>query len=298
MWIETMHPRLARLEDFELPDDFPFDYSRASLDWLEVIIQERFHDSQAVTADNPQGFVDAAMGYIGEALLRVGGGSWVWDDDPASASYGLPLARPDGEIDLPPVSPLHLVIESVRRRTGSEFARVHAALEEVVTDRKAQNSSWSPTKEPTPGVDILTPVTSEFLISWLAERETAFPQWMAEYADNGTGPWDFSAKSLDALEVLTRRVLKSEEALSKPENSDFIEGAAWYLGEVMRRVKGAEWRYNFADPNFKNPWAGNPYVRLPIESGHGTVPRLVLEIAAVENQQAGFLRAELGRFTN
>ncbi len=53
----------------------------------------------------------AAISYIGEALLRLGGGSWVWDEDPASASYDLPLARPDDELDLSPVSPMHLLVE-------------------------------------------------------------------------------------------------------------------------------------------------------------------------------------------
>ncbi|MDQ3475409.1 MAG: hypothetical protein M3492_03460 [Actinomycetota bacterium] len=65
----------------------------------------------------------AAISYIGEALLRLGGGSWVWNEDPASVSYDLPLARPDDELDLSPVSPMHLLVEAVRRRTGHEFAR-------------------------------------------------------------------------------------------------------------------------------------------------------------------------------
>ncbi len=127
----SLHPRLARLEDWELPDDFPFDYSRASLDVLEAIVLERFDGGDPVSAD-------AVISYLGEALLRVGGGSWVWDDDPASASYDLPLARPDEGLDLPRVSPMHLLVEAVRRRSGDQFARVHAALEEAAADRTAR----------------------------------------------------------------------------------------------------------------------------------------------------------------
>ncbi len=105
----------------------------------------------------------AAISYIGEALLRLGGGSWVWDEDPASASYDLPLARPDDELDLSPVSPMHLLVEAVRRRTGHEFARVHAALEQAVSDRRAHVPAWSPTKEDTPGVDLdFAPIPSEY----------------------------------------------------------------------------------------------------------------------------------------
>lgn len=290
-WIETMHPRLARLQDFELPRGFPFNYSRASLERLEAIVLERFDASDEVTADD--GFVEAAMGYVGEALLRAGGGSWVWDDDPNSISYDLPLARPDDELDCPAASPLHLLIEAVRRSTGRELARAHLAMEQAVDGRKATDASWSPTKELTPGVDDILDVTPpEVLVDWLAEREDAFPQWVSGYSDHRE-IWDFSPESLDSLETLARAVVKPNDDFFDPKYRDFTEGAAWYLGEVMRRVKGGQWRYNRGEPDRYNPWVGRPYIKQRIQDGHATVPILAIKIAL---RRPGFLHKDLNRF--
>ena len=154
------------------------------------------------------------MGYLGEALLRTGGGSWAWNDDPESSSYDLPLVRPDGELEFRQISPLDLIAAAARTRSSIEFVSVHAALERAVADRKAVEPSWNPTKELTPGVDdILDSRPSEFLIGWLAEREAAFPRWIADYA-GGSGTWDFSPESLDTLEALVRSTIPSFDDLA------------------------------------------------------------------------------------
>src|SRR6266545_3306186 len=143
-WRETMQPRLARLEAFEVPG-FPLDYSRESLDLLEAEVLDRypFDDRPGSRA----GFTEAAMGYLGEALLNVAGGHWEWDE-----GNDMPVAHFDPELHLAPISPLHLIVEAGQRRTGKEFVRVLASLEQAVADRRAVGPSWSPTKEPTPGL--------------------------------------------------------------------------------------------------------------------------------------------------
>lgn len=294
-WLELMHPRLARLQDSELPDDFPFDYSRESLEAIEAIILERFDDGAWSTPD-ARGFVEGAMGYLGEALLRVGGGAWDWDNDDESPSYDLPLVRPDGELGLPPVSPLDLIAAAASRRSGGEFARQYATLQNAVTDRQAVESSWTPTKELTPGVDdVLDSPMPEFLVGWLAEREAAFPKWVADYA-GGHGTWDFSPESLDTLEDLVRSTIPSFEDFTKPEYADFAQGAAWYLGQVMHFAKGGQWHYNPGELDPLMPWRGRPYIKQNSQDGHATVPIIGIK-NALRVREPGFLRGRLQRFT-
>src|SRR6266542_3512631 len=91
-----MQPRLARLEAFEVPG-FPLDYSRESLDLLEAEVLDRypFDDRPGSRA----GFTEAAMGYLGEALLNVAGGHWEWDE-----GNDMPVAHFDPELHLAPIS--------------------------------------------------------------------------------------------------------------------------------------------------------------------------------------------------
>jgi len=230
------------------------------------------------------------MGYLGEALLRTGGGSWAWNDDPESSSYDLPLVRPDGELEFRQISPLDLIAAAARTRSSIEFVSVHAALERAVADRKAVEPSWNPTKELTPGVDdILDSRPSEFLIGWLAEREAAFPRWIADYA-GGSGTWDFSPESLDTLEALVRSTIPSFDDLAKPEYADFAQGAAWYFGQVMHLVMGGQWCYNPGEIDRLNPWRGRPYIQQMIQ-GHANVPILgiknALASATADSSEAG-----------
>jgi hypothetical protein len=84
----------------------------------------------------------------------------------------------------------------------------------------------------------------ETLARWLAARHEEFPRWIKQF---GSGlEWDFSVDSLDALEALIRQVASGpEELLEDKTNADFLEGAAWYFGEVLRRQDPdhARWSY-------------------------------------------------------
>jgi len=286
-WRETMRPRLARLEAFEVPG-FPLDYSRESLDLLEAEVLDRypFDDRPGSRA----GFTEAAMGYLGEALLNVAGGHWEWDE-----GNDMPVAHFDPELHLAPISPLHLIVEAGQRRTGKEFVRVLASLEQAVADRRAVGPSWSPTKEPTPGLDeVPRPVESDFLDRWLPEREPSFPQWIANYA-HGAGGWDFSAPSLDLLQAVVLDHLKTLEDFDRPEHQDLIEGAVWYLGEVFRRETGAYWRYYDGEPNPDNPYVGRPFVERLTPREDSALPHITLQ-AAVLRATPGYLRERLAFF--
>jgi hypothetical protein len=283
-WVESMEPRLARLEELYLPEKFDADFSGDSLAALEAVLVQHFHDGHDLLAADGGGFVECAAGYTGEALLRVAGGSWTWDDQL--------IVCPDPESGLDRVAPVQLVVDCVRDRTGNVLCTVHSTFERAVAARVAQDPSWSPMKEWTPGVDShVVPLASEFLTNWLTGRAAAFPRWIAAYG-NGQR-WDFSVESLDTLEAVTRRQLSAVDDFDKPEHRDFLDGACWYFGEVVRRVHGAFWKHNGGEPDQENPWTGYPYVWRDKKHPHGSVPFYVLQVAILKR---GFLSVELARF--
>lgn len=284
-WVEFMQPRLARLEDFYLPGDFVMDFSGDSLVALEAVLLRHFHDGHDLLTADGRLFVESAAGYVGETLLRVAGGSWEWDGDH-------PIVQPDPATGLDPVAPTLLVVDCVRDRTGEVLRTVHSAFERAVATRIAQDPTWSPTKEWTPGVDSrVLPVASEFLANWLVERAAAFPGWIV---GQGNGEkWDFSPESLDTLEAVTRGRLATIDDFDELVYRDFVDGACWYFGEVVRRTHGAFWNYNGGEPDPEDPWVGYPYVWRDKDPPHGSVPFYVLQVAVLE---PGFLRVELARF--
>jgi hypothetical protein len=295
-WREEISPMLARLEAFELPEGFPLDFSAGSLTRLEEIVLDRIPPGTASVA--PLGsFLEAATAYVGESLLRTGGGRWDWD-----AGDDLPVVLPDEALAVPPVSPLRLIIAAASRRTGTELAGTHAAVAGAVERYVAAHPGWSPTKEPTPGVDEVDAPRAPWLEEWLGERERAFPAWVA---DTGVAPavWDFSPASLDALEAVVKRRLPGREALEQAAHRDFVQGSTWYYGEVARRNKtGTRWRYSPAVPGSSdplesyelNPFVGRPYIDQSGPEGDSLVPVLVLE-ALLTVDEPGRLRKRYNR---
>jgi hypothetical protein len=273
-WREEMHPVLTRLQAFELPPDFPFDFSAASLAQLETITCDRIAVPVLVSRDVMGDFLESAMAYVGEALLRAGGGGWDWDAD-----EDLPVVRPDAALRRPPITPLHLLGEALRRRTGTVLTDVHAELAAVVTDHQRRHPDWAPVKEVTPGVDDQEDETRPWLVTWLRRQEQAFPAWTAA---SGKPPdlWDFSVASLVTLEEVVRRRLPTEDAFDHPANRDFVDGAVWYFGDVIRRHKpAARWQYFPVEPEDsgalapdQNPWVGRPFIEQTTRDGNATVP--------------------------
>ncbi|MFD0167937.1 hypothetical protein ACFVJH_27920 [Streptomyces decoyicus] len=80
------------------------------------------------------------------------------------------------------------------------------------------------------------------LLVWLAERRSACPHW-AEQA-GGADRFDFTPGSLDTLDDLVRETFDSPEDIdSQRRRDDFVQGAVWYVGEMMCRRHGMVWQY-------------------------------------------------------
>lgn len=119
------------------------------------------------------------------------------------------------------------------------------------------------------------PADAEHLQSWLRARRAGFGEWTAVYGDGVA--WDFSAKSLTALGAIVLRRIATLDTLADPANTDFVEGASWYLGEALLRIEGGRWCYRAGDPDL-NYWDGYPFIEQDGHYGYSAVPYRTLRI--------------------
>jgi hypothetical protein len=79
------------------------------------------------------------------------------------------------------------------------------------------------------------------LMAWLLERQNTFPSW-ADQA-GGAALFDFTPASLDVLDTLIRETASGLDQLTEQRRTPFVQGAVWYVGEMMCRTHGMVWRY-------------------------------------------------------
>ncbi|GAA0321669.1 hypothetical protein NE235_18895 [Actinoallomurus spadix] len=78
-----------------LPADFPFDFSLASLGALEALVRDRYTGWSAVQAAAGEPFVEGAVRYVGETLIRTGPGHWTYRDTADPLYGGVPSVCSD-----------------------------------------------------------------------------------------------------------------------------------------------------------------------------------------------------------
>ncbi|MBT2510789.1 hypothetical protein J7I98_34205 [Streptomyces sp. ISL-98] len=268
-WIGDLPYQLLLLEKVLLTDDFPFDYSPKSLDALEARLLQRYESAQV--PEKRTEFVESAMAYLGEILLGIAGGAWGWNTRPVDDLPGQPVVWPDPELELSPVAPMLLISYALRVRTGTAFAEEIERLRQAVAARQHAVPGWEPVKEHTPRVDPSAPLPQDpVLTAWLAERRKALSVW-AEDAFDGAWRWNFHPDTLDWLEVVVRRRFATVEEFDASRDEPFVQGACWYMGEVIRRNKGAVWQYIPFDPDAEpgapgsreSVWTEVPFVDQP-----------------------------------
>jgi hypothetical protein len=275
-WLESAGLSLVHLQVYEEPGGFTLDFSGDSLARVGEIVVDR-----AEEPPTEPGLAQAAAAYVGEVLLRTAGGGWTWAED-------RPVVQADPALDLPPEYPTDLVDRAIEEGDDGLFTRVYQRWAQASARYRAEHPDWSPTKRHTPGIDPDLPRSddAEYLAAWLAERERAFPEWAATHASHG--PWDFSVDSLDRLEDLLATLTVAD--LDDPAHRELVEGAVWYLGETLRRIRGGEWVYRSHDPSAPaDPYAGAPFVRPA--AGKGTVTMPIVTIRRVVGGRRGALRA-------
>ncbi|MBS9534523.1 hypothetical protein KIH27_13095 [Mycobacterium sp. M1] len=237
------------------------DYSPASLRAVETLTLRLFNAPEDLLDDSDRQLAQALIAYIGLTLIQLSTGAWHWDDQPGFAQRaqptlgdaalteritntswtwenhppgahpGIPVVLPGSNLGLKPVSPLHLLLATVAERSASDgpCTRIHAAWQGKAPSRPPRG---------VPGIDIFdTPPPSPALEAWLADREHDFPSWATRYP----GTWDFSPESIDTLTDLMRHTTPTLEDFNNPANADFVDGASWYLGEMLRRGAPSRW---------------------------------------------------------
>ncbi|MFJ9411701.1 hypothetical protein [Streptomyces sp. NPDC101393] len=268
-WIGDLPFQLLLLEKVLLPGEFLFDHSPRSLDALEGCLLEH-HDSLQGPEQQAE-FMECAAAYLGEVLLGVAGGGWGWNTRPFGALPGQPVVCPDPELGLSPVAPMLLASYALRVRSRSAFADEVERLRQAVTARQHAVAGWEPVKEHTPHVDPTPPLPEDpVLTAWLAERSEALAAW-AEDAFDGAWRWSFHPDTLQWLEASVKRRFATREEFDAAQDEPFVQGACWYMGEVIRRTKGAVWQYLPFDPDAEPPapgsresvWTEVPFVDQP-----------------------------------
>ncbi|WP_407288207.1 hypothetical protein [Streptomyces sp. BP-8] len=287
LWFDQVPDAIDRLKEDHLPEAEWLDFSVDSLPRLEDALLD--HGD----ADEPTGFVDDAMAYLGEVLMGVGGGAWGWDTESAGDAGGQPAIVPDAALEADPILPMLLIADALNVSSGSVFTEAVASLSAAVEAVRTHDPQFTPAKEHTPGVDPDPEVPRyPWLSGWLNEREKTFAVWVEE-----TGlpaqTWDFSPASLDVLERLVRERFPAKEEFEEAEAGLFLQGASWYVGEVARRERDAAWHY--LDPEEHDThWAGDPLMNQPgIRDGNLASPMSELYAAAVLDRDGVVLRERL-----
>jgi hypothetical protein len=286
-WVDGISLNLLELEALEEPGGFRLDFSSGSLQELEGRLLESFDDPEEINDPDRRDLADGVAGYLGEMLLRLAGGAWRWRGDE-------PVVRADKALGLPDLYPRRLVTQAIQDQSEQVFAGAYAEWEQVVARHRAVDPGWTPKKTRTPGVDPfeMTEADAAYITAWVAERKATFERWKTAF---GAGTdWDFGPASLDALERLLGGVTPTVQELYAPEHRGFVEGAVWYFGEALRRIKGGAWVFRTQDPQVPNAYAGDPYVQQSGQGGEAVMPIVVIR-AFVRTGQRGALRVRYAR---
>lgn len=309
-WLDWINVLIDAAADTQLRDAVRLDYSEASLRAAEAVLRARYAYPIQLLHDEP--LLAGLAAYLGEALMRVGGGAWEWVADATEDSFdsvlrdpdlllsvvrhrwrvmgneepdgvGLPIVVPDADTGLPRLSPVHLLLDAIAGDDGEVLAGAHQRWRRVVAERVAAHPGWSPTKRHTLADGFSSPPPSSALDEWLIHQRERFPQWSARHG----GDWDHSAATVDRLAALVGRITPTVDALDDPANEEFVHGATYYLGEVLRHGCPSRWVYrDFRDEG--DPEVCNFQLQLDDNSGF-TSPYYLLRLT-VRRADPGYLR--------
>jgi hypothetical protein len=233
-----------------------WDFSPESLDSLgAVILAHTPSGTRFLHGPEGQRFHDGAAWYFGETVLRTKPSYWrhyvteACEDSRLSAlGIWTNLARDDSGLAVHPVQEFNEMLlgpgwvhpwqpdPTMLRRTLEQWRsshdrkRVKDALKRREQARRKSGRRLS---------------DDEYLARWLSERESAWPTWVQRFGADLD--WDFGPDTLAVLEQTIRSFADGpEELLENPQHAEFLDGVAWYLGEVLRRADPAQcrWRFN------------------------------------------------------
>ena len=77
-WLDRINLLIEMMGDVDLGGAIALDHSAASLTALEAAARDRLADPAEALYIDQQSFTASVVAYLGEALMRVGGGRWDW----------------------------------------------------------------------------------------------------------------------------------------------------------------------------------------------------------------------------
>lgn len=101
---------------------------------------------------------------------------------------------------------------------------------------------------------------------WLAHMDDALDAFIAGLPEPTRSLMDATPESLDALEALLLSRYVDVASAKRVSEATFIDGAARYVGEVLRKASGGNWAIELKDTRFV-------FFGLPILKG-GTIGRM------------------------
>ena len=265
-WLDDMRPEIAAFEEDLAPAGWEGGFTRDSLVALERYILDRWPDKESYLEERDQKFIDRAVRYIGESLLRACGGGWNIDHDPDFIFAGRPFVRLDTD-DRTPISPSNLITAMLARRTGQVLSRVYdAQLGRVDVRRRAQAPGWSPQRDYVPGMMRVDRPDSSELAGWLGCLEARIAKVRERAARRGYGDIEFGEDAVSHVEAMVLDDLKSGR-MSIAERGELLDEYTSFFGEVARHAAGGSWVVRPGPVTERNPYIGNPFVERTDEDG-------------------------------
>jgi hypothetical protein len=142
-WREDVQYKLAGLRHTKAFAGLPLDYTPASLDPLARFVLQQIEPDDV---DGGDPLIDGLVAYVGETLMRIGGGRWVW-------SGGRAVVRFDDGLGVPSVAPLSVLVTTAEQHSGRQLIKVYAEVAAAVAARQTVDPMWEPEKLATVGVD-------------------------------------------------------------------------------------------------------------------------------------------------
>jgi hypothetical protein len=151
-WLQVVAARIDFVREFH-EEELTFDFSGDSLGEWEAYLRSLFAAPEEMAVPAMHWLVEGMVAYIGESLLRVGGGGWREAERPDGVFGGLPVIEADGALALPVVSPVDLAVEVVRDRREGLLVGVCGEWLRAVGAYRVAHPGWAPAKRRTPGLD-------------------------------------------------------------------------------------------------------------------------------------------------
>ncbi len=92
-------------------------------------------------------------------------------------------------------------------------------------------------------------IDQEGFEGWLLFMDDTIQQFLDELPEEVSQRLDFTPESLDALEGWLLSKYESPAAILQPSENWYLDRAAKYVGETIRRSAGGEWAINLDNPS-------------------------------------------------